>query len=143
MPTSTLDWRVIIKAPLQWFVWWLLLVLLVTWRGYPGVICATPMTWLLALPVGLGVAWGSASPQPAQRRREAALAGALLGLLQAVLFGVLVLVQFEILPGERWGAAVMIAAVVGVGLPVSTGLAWLMAAQAERQRRSDSGGAGD
>ncbi len=49
------------------------MVLLFTWRGYPEVICMTPMTWLLALPVGVTVAGGSASQQLAQRRREAAL----------------------------------------------------------------------
>ncbi len=73
MQTYSLDWRMILKAPLPWFVWWLLIVVFVTWRGYPGVVCVTPLAWLLALPVGVTVAGGSASPQPAQRRREAAL----------------------------------------------------------------------
>src|SRR5512141_2015185 len=81
-PRRALDLRVILLAPLRQFVPWLASVLFVTWAGYPGVICVTPVAWLIALRVGLVCASQSSSPLPSQRLREAALAGAWFGLLQ-------------------------------------------------------------
>ncbi len=135
-PTNHLDLRVILTAPLRWFVWWLLVELFVAWRGLPGVICLTPVTWVLAALVGIAVVWSSASPQPAQRLREAALAGALFGLLQRVLFGVLMLTLGPILPGEWAGAAVIIAAMLLFGILLGAGLSLFVASLVERRQRA-------
>jgi MFS family permease len=137
-PSSGLDLRVILEAPLRLFAPWLAIVLVVTWAGYPGVVCVTPMAWLLALRVGIAVVGRSASAQPAQRLREAALAGGLFGLLQGALFGVLVLRLGEILPGERAGAAVLIGAVLIFGILVGAGLSLFTASQVERRQRAAS-----
>ena len=52
-PSSNgLDFRVVFETPLRQFVPWLVIVLLVTVAGYPGVVCVTPMAWLIALHVG-------------------------------------------------------------------------------------------
>jgi predicted pyridoxine 5'-phosphate oxidase superfamily flavin-nucleotide-binding protein len=50
-PTS-LDFRSMIEIPLRQFAPWLVVVLLITAAGQPGVVCVTPMAWLLALRVG-------------------------------------------------------------------------------------------
>ncbi len=36
----------------MWLMPWALLVLGLTYTGQPGVICLTPMAWLLAIPAG-------------------------------------------------------------------------------------------
>jgi hypothetical protein len=135
-PANHLDVRVILVTPLPWFVWWLLVVLFLSWRGQPGVICLTPVTWVLAPLLGIAVVWNSASPQAAQRLREAALAGALFGLLQGVLFGVLALRLGEILPGEWAGAAVIIAAMLLFGILLGAGLSLFIASLVERRQRA-------
>ena len=80
------DARVTLETPLRLFAPWLAAVLLVTWAGYPGVVCVTPLAWLLALRVGLRCAVVSRSPKSSQRMLEAALAGGFFGFLQGVLF---------------------------------------------------------
>jgi hypothetical protein len=65
---------------------WLLAVLGATLSGYPGVICVTPIGWLLSLSVGLRVVQQSASETITARLLEAGLAGALLGVFQGLVF---------------------------------------------------------
>src|SRR5258707_15461558 len=96
-----LDWRTIILVPLSQFAPWLAVVLLVTWAGYPGVVCATPLAWLIALRVGIVCASKTKSSEMAQRLLEAALAGALFGLLQGLLFWVIVPRMGPLLPTEQ------------------------------------------
>ena len=85
-----IDFRVIFEIPLRQFVPWLFMVLLVSATGYPGVVCVTPMAWLLALRVGNLCVARSKSGASSQRLLEAALAGGFLGLLQGILFLVIV-----------------------------------------------------
>jgi hypothetical protein len=61
-----LDLRTIIEVPLRQFVPWLAMVILVTLAGYPGVICVTPMAWLIALRVGNICVARSTSEQPSR-----------------------------------------------------------------------------
>jgi hypothetical protein len=90
-------------------------VVLVTWAGYPGVVCVTPVAWLLALRVGLLVARRSRAGTRRGRLGEAALAGAWFGLLQGVLFGV-------IAPWMGPLQAVILAlAMLVIGMPVGRG----------------------
>jgi hypothetical protein len=85
-PASALDFRSILDAALRLFFPWLAAVLLLSWAGYPGVICVTPIAWVLALAAGVRIATRSRSPGKTQRLVEAALAGVLIGLLQGLLF---------------------------------------------------------
>ena len=80
------DYRVIVETPLRQIVPWALAVLFASIAGYPGVICITPMAWLLALRVGNLVAWRSRSERSSRRLLEAALAGGIFGFLQGLLF---------------------------------------------------------
>ncbi len=45
-PTAPFDLRIVVETPLRQFAPWLATVLLVTWFGYPGVVCVTPLAWL-------------------------------------------------------------------------------------------------
>src|SRR5215207_4792782 len=85
-----LDLRTVLETPLREFVPWLAMVVLVSLAGYPGVVCVTPMAWLLALRVGNLCVAHSKSGQSSQRLMEAALAGGFLGFLQGMLFLVIV-----------------------------------------------------
>src|SRR6187455_1006641 len=83
---NSLDFRVIFITPLREFLGWLIAVLIVSIAGYPGVVCVTPMAWLIALRVGNICVARSRSEQSRQRILEASIAGAILGLLQGILF---------------------------------------------------------
>jgi hypothetical protein len=67
-------------------LFWTGAVVVVTLLGYPGVVCVTPLAWLLALPVGLRVVHESEG-EPGVVQVEGLVAGGLLGIWQAVLFG--------------------------------------------------------
>ena len=127
--------RLILETPLRQFAPWLAMVLLVTWAGYPGVVCATPMAWLIALAVGLRIASQSPSPSRSQRLTEAALAGAFLGLLQGVLFFIILPRLGPIAEDEQAAALAISLGMLFVGMPVAAGLsvftAWLV------ERRTD------
>jgi len=92
-----LNTRLIGKTALQFFALWLILVLLMIWLGYPGVLCVTPAAWLLSLVIGIRCVTNSSSAEKLQRLLEAVLAGALYGLLVGMLFivGGLILFPFE------------------------------------------------
>jgi hypothetical protein len=128
-PSNQLDLQVILEVPLRQFVLWLVAVLLVTWAGYPGVACITPLAWLLALRVGVICARRSRSTQYSQRLQEAALAGAWLGLLQGLLFWVIVPRMGPIQPSEQTSAVLLIAMMIIIGMLAGAGLsafnAWL------------------
>ncbi len=64
---------------------WTGLVIFVTYTGYPGVACMTPLAWLLSLPVGLRIKRESTS-LAYRPVLEAAIAGAILGFWQGALF---------------------------------------------------------
>ena len=66
-PTDTLDLQVVVETPLRQFAPWLATVLLATWAGYPGVVCVTPLAWLIALRVGIVCVTHSASSSLVRR----------------------------------------------------------------------------
>jgi hypothetical protein len=81
-----LDVPAIFAAPGLLFIPWLLLIILLIRDRQPGVICITPMFWLLGAVVGLGIPQFSRSRRRAALRREAFLAGGLLGFLFGATF---------------------------------------------------------
>jgi len=129
-----LDLRTILVIPLGQFAPWLASVLLVTWAGYPGVVCVTPVAWLMALRVGLVCVTRSSSLRPARRVQEAALGGAFFGFLQGLLFLVIVPLMGDIKPTEWTGAFVLIAFMLVGGILAGAGLAAFTASQFERRR---------
>jgi hypothetical protein len=131
-----LDVRAILDSSLRLFAVWLIGVLVVTFAGYPGVVCVTPMAWLLALSVGLRCASTSASLTPGKRILEAALAGALLGLLQGILFSLIVGRMGEIAPDEQVSALGLSAGMLCAGILAAAALAAFNAWLLENRRRA-------
>jgi len=133
-PSGTFDIRVILEIPFRQFAPWLAAVLLVTLAGYPGVVCVTPVAWLIALRVGLVCAIQSRSVQSARRVQEAALAGGWFGFLQGVLFWVITPRLGEVQANEQTSALMLSVAMLVVGMLMGAGLSTFTAYQFERRR---------
>ena len=129
-PKPGLDIRLILETPLRFFVPWLAVVLLATWGGYPGVICVTPVAWLMSLAVGRRCASQSASPAGTKPLLEAALAGAFFGLLLGVLFFIIAPRMGPVTASEQTSALGISLGMLCAGMPVAAGLstftAWLV-----------------
>jgi hypothetical protein len=133
---NRLNIRIIFEVALRQFAWWFIAVLLVSVSGYPGVVCVTPMAWLLALRAGNQVAWRSPSGQRSQRLTEAALTGALLGLLQGILFGIVVPFMGPIQEDERVNSMTLVAAMLVIGMAAGAGLSFFTAFLNENRRKN-------
>jgi hypothetical protein len=131
-----LDLRLILTVPLSQFALWLVPVLFVTWAGYPGVVCMTPVAWLIALRVGIICVSRSSSPQTGQRLLEAALAGGWLGLLQGLLFCVIVPFMGEIKATERNSALVLSLIMLVAGILAGAGFSVFTAFLVERRQEA-------
>lgn len=129
---SRFDLRTVLKTLLVCFVPWLSVVLLIAWRGQPGVICMTPLAWLMALWVGVRCAANSSSITAKHRLTEAAVAGALFGLLQGVLFTLVV--SRMTTADENAQATRFVIVIIVLGTLVGGGLAALNAWLFERRR---------
>jgi hypothetical protein len=134
--TTPLDTRVIFETPLRQFVPWLAMVLLVTWAGYPGVVCVTPMAWLIALQVGNLTVARSRSETSSRRLTEAALAGAVLGLLQGLLFAAIISLLEPINADDRIRTIVLTLIMIVIGIFAGAGLSFFTAYLNERRRAS-------
>jgi hypothetical protein len=131
----SMDFKNIVSAIWLPFAVWLLAVVVVAFGGrQPGVVCATPVAWLMALWVGLrSVAYSRSSPKSA-RLTEAALAGGIFGLLQGVLFVVVMPFMGSIQPEERQKAILISALMIALGAIVSAVLSMAIGASLERKR---------
>src|SRR3954464_16026081 len=69
----------------MWLLVWGAAVLLVTYAGQPGVVCMTPLAWLLALPAG----WNYVAFAQGQPGRQPFVTGAILGAILGLLYGLL------------------------------------------------------
>ena len=105
------------------------------------MVCATPVAWLIALRVGLVCVGRSRSVEKGARLAEAGLAGALLGLVQGLLFWAVVPTMGPILPREQAGAIGLVLAMLLIGMATGAVLALFTGFLAER-RRSGSAGQG-
>jgi hypothetical protein len=112
------------------------MVILVTWAGYPGVICVTPMAWLIALRVGNICVARSTSQESSRRLMEAALAGGFLGFLQGVLF--IVVIQFlGPIQADEWTRTIILMMILlVVGILAGAGLSFFTAYLNERRRQA-------
>lgn len=132
---NNLDFRVMIETPLRQFVPWLAIVLLVTFAGQPGVVCVTPMAWLIALRVGNICAARSGSQLSSRRLTEAALAGGLFGFLQGVLFGIISPFMGPIQDDEWTRAITLILIMIVVGTFAGAGLSFITAYLNEQRKK--------
>jgi len=121
-PSKGLDFRTILVVPFVNFVPWLAAVLIVTWAGYPGVVCVTPLAWLIAGRVGIVCTRRTTSTLPSRRLLEAALAGLVFGLLEGLLFIVVIQRVGSLLPGEQSSAAMLSLFMVVFGMLVGAGM---------------------
>jgi hypothetical protein len=135
-PTPALDLRTVMVVALGHFAVWLVSVLVVTLAGYPGVVCITPVAWLLAARAGLVCVRRSTSVLMARRLQEAALAGGLLGFLQGILFWIIAPRMGPIAASEQAGEAVLVAAMLVMGVLAGAALAAFTAYLYERRRRA-------
>jgi len=133
-PSRKLDLRVIFEIPLRQFIWWLALILLISLAGYPGVVCITPMAWLIALRVGNQVAASSRSAMPKSRLIEAGLAGGLLGLLQGILFAVIIPFMGPVQSDEWTKGIGLILIILIAGIWIGAGLSFFTAYLNETRR---------
>ena len=131
-----IDYRVIIETPLRQFVLWLAMVVLVSLAGYPGVVCVTPMAWLIALRVGNLCVARSRSETSSQRLLEAAVAGGILGLLQGILFIVVIPFAGPIQVDERIQTIILSLLMIIVGIFAGAGLSFVTAYLNERRRQA-------
>src|SRR6266498_1950296 len=131
---TMLDLRTVIEIPLRQFVPWLVMVLLVTWSGYPGVVCVTPMAWLLALRVGNICVMRSRSEASSRRLLEAALAGGFLGFLQGVLSTIIIPLMGPIQANEWTKTIVLVLILLIVGVLSGAGLSFFTAFLNEQRK---------
>jgi hypothetical protein len=125
------DFSAITTALVLPLLFWSGAVIAISLFGYPGVVCMTPVAWLLALPVGTRVGRSSASPGRIPLF-EAAVGGGLLGFWQGLLFAAVMALTPYLPNGGRYSGDLpepwLVALVFScLGVPVTAGLAALMA----------------
>jgi len=136
--SKALDFRIIIETPLRQFIGWFIMVLLVSFAGYPGVVCVTPMAWLIALRVGNLIAWRSKSASRAQRLTEAVIAGGIFGLLQGILFMVVLPFMGPIQSNELPNSIILVLTMLLGGIAAGAGLSFFTAFLNESRRRGSN-----
>jgi hypothetical protein len=136
-PSSTrkFDAMSVLRAIWLPFLSWTVAVLVVSFGGkQPGVVCATPMAWFMALWVGLRSAAYTRSETKGARLVEAALAGGLFGFLQGVLFTAIVPFMGEIKANEQQKAIVLVIVMLVLGAVICAAFSTAIAASQERRR---------
>ncbi len=125
---NIIDLRAVSSALFLPLLLWTGSVIVICLMGYPGVICMTPVAWLLALPVGLRVFRESQSPGKGPVL-NAAFGGAVLGFWQGMLVPA-VRVASSFLPGRIMfdpPSPIFAAGLsILIGMPVTAGLAALV-----------------
>lgn len=135
---TTLDVRSIFLSAVGNFSPWLAAVLLITWSGYPGVVCITPMAWLLATRVGIVCSDRSKSQTTTLRLVEAALAGGLFGLLQGVLFMVITPFMGPIKPEEAAKSMTLTLIMLAAGVLIGAALSLFATATLENRKKKEA-----
>jgi hypothetical protein len=132
-----LDLKAVLNAVWFPFLVWTIAVISVAFvRHEPGVICVTPVAWLMAFWVGHRCVSLSRSGERSARFREAALAGAIFGLLQGLLFTVVAPSMGSIRPDEAQKAIVLDAVMIVLGAVVSAVFSVVLSASLARRLTS-------
>ena len=120
-----------------WVILWGSTVFFLIYQGQPGIICLTPMAWLLAVPAGLNyVAFAEGKPG-----RSPFLAGAMVGATLGLLFGLLCwgvgAYTMPADPAETGRLTIHEIALIfiGVGMVIAALLSGMMAHRAALQQR--------
>lgn len=135
MNFANLDFRNIASSALRNFWAWFVAVLFVAFIGnQPGVVCVTPLAWLMALRVGNFAVTQSHSAGSATHKLEAALAGGLLGFMQGILFAVIIAQVEPINANELARATTLTIGMIVVGIFVGALLSFITAYFNEQRR---------
>jgi uncharacterized membrane protein len=135
---TKLDIHSIVGTSLGYFAPWLAAVLLITWSGYPGVVCITPMAWLLAIPIGMVCSLRSKTQKFSTRLLESTLAGGILGLLQGLLFFIIIPVMGPIKPEEEANQMTLNLIMLTAGALIAAVLSLFSAFSTERRKKRDN-----
>lgn len=115
-----IDFGAVLRSALPPFIVWAAVVFFVTFVGHqPGVVCVTPVAWLLACWVGMACVARSRNGRKSALLAEAALSGGALGLLQGLLFLLVAPYMGEIKPEEWQKMLLLSVGMVVVGAAVS------------------------
>ncbi len=130
-----MDYSAMLRAVWPMFLMWTTAVIFVAFVAkQPGVVCVTPVAWLMACWVGVSCVTRSRSTSKATLLTEAALAGGAIGLLQGLLFAVVTAFAMETRPEEQQKSLYMTLGIIAVGTVVSAVLSFAVgAAQAKRR----------
>lgn len=135
---TKLDIRSIVGTSFGNFAPWLAAVLFITWSGYPGVVCITPMAWLLAIPTGMICSSRSRTQKFSARLLEATLAGGILGLLQGLLFFIIIPIMGPIKPEEEANQMTLNLIMLTAGVLVAAVLSLFSAISMERRKKREA-----
>lgn len=126
-----------IRAVGMWAILWGATVAIVSYQGQPGILCLTPMAWLLAIPTGLNYVAFSEGRPGRSPFLAGALAGATLGILLGLIAWVLGSYMMPVDPAEvgKLGMREIGLIFSGGGLLVCALLGGLMAYRAAAQQR--------
>lgn len=130
-----LDLKAIARSIWQPLGIWVAMVLVVAFGGrQPGVVCMTPVAWLLALWVGILYSASSRATTKGSRLIGAAVAGAAFGALQGALFAVVAPYMGDIKSNEQQKALMLTIIMVVAGAAVCALLSVATAAAQEKRR---------
>lgn len=127
----------LIRAVSTWAILWGGTVFIAAYQGQPGIICLTPMAWLLAVPAG----WNYVAFSAGKPGRHPFLAGALTGAVLGLLFGLLTWgVGAYTMPADpaetgRLTIAQIGLIFIGAGMVIGGLLSGMMAHRAAMQQR--------
>jgi hypothetical protein len=136
------DIGILLRAAATPLIIWFGMVAVVTYAGSPGVVCVTPMAWLLGCWTGVYCANTSRSAER-QRLIEALTAGAIVGLLQGLLFFVDTWRWMPVTPAEEPGARYLALGMTVFGTLATALLSLWTAALRNRRLRLDGQRSGD
>jgi hypothetical protein len=135
----TLDFRTVFHAVRNPLLIWCAAIALAAVSGQPGVICITPAAWMLAAQAGRQCVLASHTGSRLVRIGEAGLAGALLGLAQALLFAVVIVLWIDLTPDDLRRIYQLTGLLIGVGMLVCAALAALVGLLQQRRMTNVQG----
>ena len=83
-----LNWNALVRAAFGPALAWAAVSLAVTFQGQPGVMCMTPMAWLLGIFGGVYYSSRENLARPRPAAPGGLLVGAIIGLSMAILFAI-------------------------------------------------------
>ncbi|HEX2981556.1 MAG TPA: hypothetical protein VHO48_14915 [Anaerolineaceae bacterium] len=123
------DWSAIFQAVWLPMLFWVVAVGGATLAGFPGVICITPLSWLMGINVGQRSVQFSRNLDTIRKLKEAAIGGVLLGAFNGLLAALVVALASPLGIGADTATNVLLTTLIlslmvgGFGVTVCAGLA--------------------